>query len=201
MQIIGLTGGYCAGKNEVAGILADYGWEVVDVDKLGHAALLQVSDQLIEIFGESIRKDDGSIDRKTLGTIVFSDKNRLGALETTVHPAMLSMLDGEIEKARNNGRGEFCINAALLYRFPQINLCDAVIEVRASLYQRVLRAQRRDRLSIHGALERIMDQKYLWDLRPKEGVPIYMLWNSGSNAELKISTEALLNKIATNARK
>jgi len=40
MQIIGLTGGYCAGKNEVARILEKYGWEVADVDKLGHAALL-----------------------------------------------------------------------------------------------------------------------------------------------------------------
>lgn len=201
MQIIGLTGGYCTGKNEVAGVLADYGWEVVDVDKLGHAALLQISDQLIKIFGESIKKEDGTIDRKRLGTIVFSDKNRLDALEATVHPAILSLLNEEIEKSNHNTVEKFCINAALLYRFPQTHLCNAVIEVRAPLYQRILRAQRRDDLSMNAALERIKSQKYLWDMRPKEGVPVYMLWNSGSSAELKISTEELLNKIAANGGK
>jgi dephospho-CoA kinase len=201
MRIIGLTGGYCAGKNEVAKILTQYGWKVVDVDKLGHAALLQVSDQLIQVFGESILKEDGTIDRKKLGAMVFSDKNRMNALEARVHPAMLSLLDKEVEEAQKNHAEKFCINAALLYRFPQITLCKAVIEVRSPLYQRILRAQQRDRLSITGALERIKNQKYLWDMRPNEGIPIYMLWNSGSYAELEASTAVLLNKIIGNDRK
>ncbi len=201
MCIIGLTGGYCAGKNEVARILTQYGWEVIDVDKLGHAALLQVSDQLIRSFGESIRKEDGGIDRKKLGAIVFSDKNQLNVLESTVHPVMLSLLDHEIGKAQKNRVEKLCINAALLYRFPQIKCCRAIIEVRSPLYQKIMRAQERDHLSIAGALQRIENQKYLWSMRPQGEIPIYMLWNVGTYAELEANTAVLLRKFVSDDRK
>jgi len=71
MCSIGLTGGYCAGKNEVANILVRYGWNVIDVDKLGHAALLQVSEQLINTFGDSIRKKMGHRPKKARGDSFF----------------------------------------------------------------------------------------------------------------------------------
>ncbi|HBK58007.1 MAG TPA: dephospho-CoA kinase [Spirochaetaceae bacterium] len=200
MCIIGLTGGYCAGKNEVANILVRYGWDVIDVDKLGHVALLQVSDQLINTFGDSIRKEDGSLDRKKLGEIVFSDKKKLNILESIVHPLTLSLLDQEIEKAQENRVKKICINAALLYRFPQVKCCKAVIEVRAPLYQRIMRAQERDHVSMAGALQRIENQKYLWEMRPHEGIPIYMLWNTRTFADLEADTAVILRKIVGDDR-
>ncbi|MEN6499105.1 MAG: dephospho-CoA kinase [Rectinema sp.] len=200
MCIIGLTGGYCAGKNEVANILVRYGWDVIDVDKLGHAALLQVSDQLINTFGDSIRKEDGSVDRKKLGEIVFSDKKMLNVLESIVHPLTLSLLDQEIKKAQENRVKEICINAALLYRFHQVKYCKAVIEVRAPLYQRIMRAQERDHVSMAGALQRIENQKYLWGMRPHEGIPIYMLWNTRTFADLEADTAVILRKIVGDDR-
>jgi dephospho-CoA kinase len=195
MCIIGLTGGYCAGKNEVAKILAHHGWAVVDVDTLGHAALLQVSDQLIHTFGESIRKEDGGLDRKKLGEIVFSEKKKLQVLESIVHPLTLSLLDQKIAEAQKNRVRRFCINAALLYRFPQLQDCSAVIEVRAPLYQRIMRARERDMLPMASALQRVENQKYLWDMRPQGRIPLYMLWNTGTFAELEAKTVAILQKI------
>lgn len=200
MCSIGLTGGYCAGKNEVANILVRYGWNVIDVDKLGHAALLQVSEQLINTFGDSIRKKDGGIDRKRLGEIVFSDKKKLNVLESMVHPLTLSLLDQEIEKAQENRVKKICINAALLYRFPQVKYCKAVIEVRAPLYQRIMRAQVRDHVSMAGALQRIENQKYLWDMRPHESIPIYMLWNTRTYADLEADTAFILKNIVGDDR-
>ncbi len=195
MFLLGLTGGYCAGKNEVANILEKSGWKIVDVDKLGHAALPLVCNELIDAFGDSILKEDCSIDRKRLGSLVFNDRERLKILENIVHPAMLSLLDKEIKKAQENSIEKLCINAALLYRFPQLDLCDAVIEVRAPLYLRIIRAVQRDHLSFDEALNRISSQKELWTNRSSISVPIYMLWNLKSLDKLESDTLELLKRI------
>ncbi|HQQ72643.1 MAG TPA: dephospho-CoA kinase [Rectinema sp.] len=195
MFILGLTGGYCVGKNEVASILEKSGWKVTDVDKLGHVALPLVCNELIDAFGDSILREDGSIDRKKLGTLVFNNRERLTSLENIVHPAMLSLLDKEIEKAQQNSIQKLCINAALLYRFPQLDSCDAVIEVRAPLYLRIDRAIQRDHLSFDEALHRISSQKELWRKRSDVSVPIYMLWNLKSLEELEADALELLKKI------
>jgi len=195
MFILGLTGGYCAGKNEVAIILEKCGWRLTDVDELGHAALPLVCDELVDAFGSSILKEDGSIDRKKLGSLVFNDTEQLKKLENIVHPAMLSLLDEEIEKAQQNIIEKLCINAALLYRFPQLDSCDAIIEVRAPIYLRIARAMQRDHLSFDEALNRISSQKDLWRKRSSICVPIYMLWNLQSLDELEADTLQLLKRI------
>lgn len=194
MLILGLTGGYCTGKNEVAAILEERGWQVADVDRLGHAALAESTAALIDAFGASIAVDDRTIDRKKLGKIVFSDNEKLRTLESIVHPAMYALLDREIETAAQNGTARFCINAALLYRFPQIAVCRAIIEVRAPLYLRLARARKRDRISDAEAMRRIDSQRTFWDMRPSR-IPLFMLWNNGSNEALHERVIELLAKI------
>ncbi len=194
MMILGLTGGYCAGKNEVAALLEERGWRVCDVDKLGHRALAESINALTMAFGASIVVSDGSIDRARLAKIVFADSARLKKLESIVHPAMYALLDREIEIAARQGVTRFCINAALLYRFPQIRVCRAVIEVRAPLYLRLARAQSRDHVSGTEALERIASQREFWNMRPS-GIPISMLWNTGSQGALRARLLALLAEI------
>ena len=197
MRIIGLTGGYCAGKNEVADILAKRGWEVVDVDTFGHAAIVELKDQLIEVFGADICASDGSIDRKRLGRLVFADKRAMKKLEGMIHPIALSILDRKIQDEEKRGTARFCINAALLYRSPHVRLCEAIIEVRAPLYQRVLRAMRRDGLSTSAAIERIESQKGLWSLRPEKDIPIFSLWNAGTHDDLVSAASLILEKLTT----
>lgn len=72
MIVAGLTGKYCAGKNTIAALFEQNGFIHIDVDKLGHAALPKIQDQLLSHFGEKIL-EDGVINRKKLGSIVFSD--------------------------------------------------------------------------------------------------------------------------------
>jgi hypothetical protein len=49
--ILGLTGGYCAGKNEVAAILGSLGWTCVDVDAMGHRALEYCLPEVVKLLG------------------------------------------------------------------------------------------------------------------------------------------------------
>lgn len=195
-MILGLTGGYCAGKNEVAALLAQKGWRVIDVDKLGHAALAIVSKELAEAFGDDIVAPNGSVDRKKLGRIVFSDEAQLGKLESIVHPAMFALLDQAIASALQDKEDKVCINAALLYRFPQVSSCHAILEVRAPLYLRIERAHHRDRIGIDEALMRINRQRTFWAMRP-EKIRVYMLWNMGTPVELASSVARVLQDIDT----
>lgn len=173
-MILGLTGGYCAGKNTVASLLTARGWHCIDVDRLGHTAVEESRDALVQRFGPAILRPDGSLDRRALGRIVFSDPTALRDHEVIVHPKMLALLEIDLENAQfeahREGKTPFvCINAAILYRMPQSARCDAVIEVIASQSVRLLRAAQRDGLEAADALRRIASQEYLWRLRPGAG--------------------------------
>ena len=77
-RTIGICGGICSGKSTVLKVLKELGARIIDADKVGHACYLPGSDtlkKLQECFGKDIvNKEDGTLNRKKLGGIVFSDK-------------------------------------------------------------------------------------------------------------------------------
>lgn len=200
-MLLGLTGGYCAGKNLVAELLVELGWSGIDVDRLGHEALERCRDAVAARFGPAVLAPDGSLDRGALGRIVFSDPAALAAHEAIVHPVMLSILDERIgeEEARAIAAGRksrILVNAALLYRFPMASRCDAVLEVRAPLCLRLRRAKARDGLGARVALDRIRRQKGFWRLRRASGRPVLFLWNAGGREALERKLERALTHAA-----
>ncbi|MEU9096233.1 dephospho-CoA kinase [Streptomyces sp. NPDC048361] len=89
MLKVGLTGGIGAGKSEVSRLLVSYGAVLIDADRIarevvepGTAGLAAV----VEAFGPAILSADGTLDRPKLGGIVFSDPEKLAALNKIVHP-------------------------------------------------------------------------------------------------------------------
>jgi dephospho-CoA kinase len=203
-MLLGLTGGYCAGKNEVAALLAQGGWACIDVDALGHEAMELASGAIVERFGAGILDPGGKLDRRALARIVFSDPGALADQEAIVHPLAIRLLDERIEEARaaSLARGEealICVNAALLHRTELIAACDAVIEVRAPLPVRVLRGMRRDRAGALAALRRILRQgdfpAALSKAAREAGRPIIVLRNAGSKTRLERSLAASLGRL------
>ena len=186
--IIGLTGGYCAGKNEAARCVEEEGFRVIDVDKLGHKALELKAETLVQAFGRGILGAGGEIDRKALGAIVFADPETLRRHEAIVHPAMLALLDEELRLSAKS-----CINAALLYRFPQLGRCDLVLEIKAPLLVRYRRARQRDGSGLIDFLRRIASQRRLWKLRPRGGPPVLFISNAKDRLALK---SAILKALA-----
>ena len=183
-MLIGLTGGYCAGKNTVAELLERRGWTSIDVDRLGHRALELARDEVVGRFDEEARSrfgrglvdEEGRLDRKLLGAIVFSDPRKLAAHEAIIHPVMFALVDEGVETLRKEARTKdgaeaaIVINAAILYKMPIVSSCAAIIEVRAPLPSRIARAKARDGLGPRMALDRIRRQSSLWRLRPKTGM-------------------------------
>ena len=78
--VIGIIGGIGTGKSTVLGILRDkYEAEIIEADAVGHD-LMKLGEMLyrkeVAFFGEEILDASGEIDRKKLGEIVFSDKDK-----------------------------------------------------------------------------------------------------------------------------
>lgn len=89
MLNVGLTGGIGSGKSEVARRLAAYGALVVDADALAREVVAPGTPGLAAVvaeFGVGVLADDGSLDRKRLATLVFTDEAARMRLNEIVHP-------------------------------------------------------------------------------------------------------------------
>ncbi|GAB1432373.1 hypothetical protein MASR2M29_09980 [Spirochaetota bacterium] len=190
-MILGLTGGYCSGKSSAAQILAADGWQVINVDKLGHIALQEKLDEVAALLGPEAKSGDGLPERKTIGKMVFKNPALMRQYEAIVHPHMNSLL----EKAIKTRKADVCIDAAILYRLPAVNECNAVLEIRAPLMQRIKRAKQRDGTGLFLALARIHSQSRLWKMGKSLKVPRLVLRNDSNEEELERSLKKLLSKL------
>lgn len=91
-KVIGITGTISSGKSLVGTLLQEIGIPVIDTDHVAHEVLrsdVEVQEALIKRFGKGILASDGSINRKALGAIVFSDEEARHDLDGIVHPAVI----------------------------------------------------------------------------------------------------------------
>jgi dephospho-CoA kinase len=148
VKIIGVTGGIGTGKSTAAQILAGLGAVVIDADRVGHDTYLPGTRgwaQVVAEFGSGLVAADGTIDRKRLGALVFSDPAKLARLNTIVHPLIRDAVAARIAAERTDPRGPaIVIEAALLVEAKWDALVDEVwvITARRAVIEERLAAQR-----------------------------------------------------------
>jgi dephospho-CoA kinase len=186
-MVVGLTGRYCAGKGSVARLLAGRGFRLIDADAINHEVLRERAAEVIAAFGEGVRGPDGGVDRRALGRIVFPDPEAMARLQGILYPRITERILALVRE----GPGDSLIDAPLLQRAGLERICDAVVFVTAPAALRLLRAVRRDRLSLREAWTRINAQR---DVRPQSigpGVDTYTVRNWGSTRALDRRTARL----------
>jgi dephospho-CoA kinase len=127
--VIGLTGGPGTGKSTVASMLARRGAAVIEADRLGHQAYAPGTEgwrTVVEAFGPEIVGPDGTIDRRRLGAIVFSDPEKLHRLNLIIHPIIRRLITEQLERFRREGVRVVVIEAALLFEAGWEDLVDEV---------------------------------------------------------------------------
>lgn len=143
MRVIGLTGGIGCGKSLAAQYFAELGAIVIDADQLARAAIERGSegfDAVLTIFGDSIL-NNGDIDRRALGEIIFKNPAQKKQLEEIVHP----FVRREFEEAVASLTG----NQVLVYEIPLLvetgaqERFDVVITVESTLENRIARLRQR----------------------------------------------------------
>lgn len=103
MAVVGLTGGIASGKSTVARLIRARGAVVIDVDQVARDIVAPGEPALQAIaatFGDDVLNDDGTLDRKALGALVFADPRQLGLLNRLTHPAILAHVDRELDELR-----------------------------------------------------------------------------------------------------
>lgn len=143
MKVIGLTGGVGCGKSTLAKILEEeWGACVIITDELGHLAMEQGSKtfrEIITLFGEGILDEKGLIDRKRLGDMVFSEPDKLAALNGLIHPFVRERTEELLRKAEKEGRSLAVLESAILLESGYRELCDEIWVVTADYKARLER--------------------------------------------------------------
>lgn len=115
--LFGLTGGIASGKSTVAERFRAQGLDVIDADQVARDVVAPGSDGLqavVKAFGEAIVQPDGSLDRKALRSVVFSDERARKTLNSILHPRIGAETQKRAAALREAGVSLACYEAALL---------------------------------------------------------------------------------------
>ncbi len=190
MKIIGLTGGIASGKSLVAGMLASWGAVVVDADKLAREVVEPGEPAyraIVKRFGAGVLQEDGSLDRKALGRIVFSDAAARGELERIVHPAIAELADRRFERERQRRTPLLFYVVPLLFETGMAARFDEVWLVFVDADTQIERLMKRDGIGRAEALRKIGAQL---PLAEKLACSPVVIDNSGD----AVATEKLVRK-------
>ena len=153
--IIGITGGSGCGKTTLLGCIEEKGGIVLDCDAIYHQLLVEDQAMLSAIearFPGVV--EDGQLQRKKLGAIVFSDEKALQDLNTITHTAVKAEVLRRLPQT-----GLAAIDAIALFEGNLSALCDLTVAVTAPVEDRVRRLMARDGISEEYARNRITAQR------------------------------------------
>ncbi len=156
--VIGLTGNIATGKSVVRRMLEHAGAFGIDADALSHRAIERngpAYQAVVQNFGNYILKEDGEVDRKKLGQIVFSDPAALKLLEGIIHPAVREGVD---HLARRSPHQVVVIEAIKLLESPLRQMCDVIWVVTANEAVQLARLKHKRGMSVEEARKRMASQ-------------------------------------------
>ncbi|MCD7819249.1 MAG: dephospho-CoA kinase [Lachnospiraceae bacterium] len=119
MKVIGVTGGVGSGKSAVLGLLQEIcNCKVLMADDI--ANFLKLPGQpcyqpVVELLGETVLANDGTIDNRRMAALVFQDQILLEHVNAIIHPTVKDYILKEIETERERAEIDFLfLEAALL---------------------------------------------------------------------------------------
>lgn len=154
-MIVGITGGSGSGKTTLLGCLAQAGSLVLDCDQIYHR-LLREDPALLQAIEARFpgTVENGVLDRKKLGNLVFSNENALSDLNRITHSAVKA----EVLRLLEAAPGHTAIDAIGLFEGGLGELCQVTVAVIAPEEDRIRRLMQRDGISRDYALSRIQAQ-------------------------------------------
>lgn len=157
----GLTGMSGAGKTTACRVFAENGFTVIDCDKVARKVVEPGTPALNDIatyFSDEILLPDGSLNRKKLGGIVFSDREKLDALNSLIYPYITFDIIERITEISRSGKIYVLLDAPTLFESGADVLCDTIVSVTADIESCVGRIMMRDGLTREQAELRLSSQ-------------------------------------------
>jgi dephospho-CoA kinase len=194
MRVIALTGGIGCGKSLAAQYFAELGALVIDADQLARAAIERGSqgfDEVISFFGDSIL-NNGDIDRRALGELIFKDPEAKKKLESIIHPFVRQQFEEAVASLKSDEN--------LVYEIPLLvetgaqDRFDIVITVESELENRIARLRQRG-MHISEIESRIASQA---TREQRVAVADYLIENDGTEDELLRQVENIWDSLHEN---
>jgi len=151
-----LTGGIATGKSTTAALMKLLGFRVIDADKIAHEVLESCQNDIKACFGEEFIKN-GKVDRKSLGKLVFSNKEKRLLLESIVHPKIKEAIINEAIKQERFNK-PYLIDIPLFFEREGVYDFNKVLVVYAPKEIQLQRLIKREGFSKEEALQRIEAQ-------------------------------------------
>jgi len=195
MRVFGLTGGIGSGKTTVARLFQQEKIPVVDADRISREVTSPgnpAHEAIVRHFGPEVLLPDGRIDRKKLGSIVFSDPGRRAALEAITHPRITEGIRKAVSALASEGHPVAIVEAALIHEKGRQGMFEAVIGVHCGRRLQVERIMRRDGISREEALRIVSTQM---DPEEKVRASDHVIDNSGDLARTRVQVRALAEKL------
>lgn len=193
-RVFGLTGGIACGKSVVSGIFVAQSVPMVDADIVARDIVAPGTPALallVSQFGQEILLPDGSLDRPTLGAIVFADPKKRSILDHILRRYLQDEIRNRLRVAseRNPLVG---FEAPLLIERGYQNEYRPLVVVAVSPGVQLQRLMERDGFTQGEAQARIDSQLPIGE---KVQLADYVLWNNGSKDELIREALHVLSKI------
>lgn len=195
MQLkIGVTGGIGSGKSLVVNTLEHLGGVVYHADARAKELVLRsdIRAQIIRLLGHEAYLSDGAYNRKYVASIVFSNSEKMKALNAIIHPAVFEDLD---IFCHAHPLHTIVYESALMVETSHTHLFDIIILVTAPLDTRIERVMVRDHITREEVLHRMDNQ---WNDEQKRPFADYIIENISKEKTIQ-QTQEIWNKLHPNS--
>lgn len=159
--VIGLTGSIGTGKSTISKMFTDREIPVIDADLIAREVVepgAPAYNGIVAAFGEEILYPDRTLDRKALGSIVFSDEAKRLQLNEIIHPAIRTEMLRQRDYYVTSKHEYVVMDIPLLFESKLTDYVDKIIVVFVNPDVQIERITKRDDSSIEEAEQRIASQ-------------------------------------------
>ena len=192
-KVIGLTGGIASGKSTVSELLTAFGFKVVDADTAAREAVAKGTpgiEKVREVFGDEAIDENGEMDRKYMGDLVFNYPGERIKLNEIVHPIVREIMEEKKQQFLKEGHNVI-MDIPLLYENELQDTVDEVWLVYTSESIQIDRLMERNDLTQEEAKARVYSQI---SIDKKSRMADHVIDNLGDKLELKQNLEKLLSE-------
>ncbi|XP_012674534.1 dephospho-CoA kinase domain-containing protein [Clupea harengus] len=184
MFLVGLTGGIASGKSAVSCILRELGCPIIDADVVARQVVEPHSRAYVLIvkhFGASVLQENGEIDRKKLGQLIFASEDKRRLLNSITHPEIHKAMLKQILLYFLKGYRYVVLDVPLLFETRKLTrFLNHTVVVYCDPATQLSRLMQRDGLTQEQAEQRVATQM---PLNEKRGLASHVIENSGGRED------------------
>lgn len=195
MFILGLTGGIASGKSTVSNYLASKNIPIVDAD-IGAREVVEVGTEglqsIVTHFGKEVLSEDGSLNRKKLGAIIFGNETKRELLNQLLRTNIREWILTKVADYRRQDIPLLVLDIPLLYEASYQEVCDAVMVVYTPPEIQLERLIKRNGLTAKEAQDRINSQL---SIEKKKQLADILIDNSNKIEDTYLQIDEWLDKM------